>query len=224
MRSFGLWPLLSTWFLLASCSSTPLASLYGQQQNITAKDYRTILTRWTRSDRVYRNFDTKIFVTATLHAPEFRRAFALAFPEIYGHGGTITKRELVTLTGDVEQFHNFFIAVYTPDDKWNDLDQADSIWHLSLIGSNDKVAVDPASIEPIKIDANLREVYPYITKFDKAYLVRFPLTDAMHQLVLEPQSTSATLRIASAIGVAELQWKLISPLSKNEPSNKVITD
>jgi hypothetical protein len=197
------WPLL-----MVACVPHSRASLYGSQANLTAEDYAQTLDRWTRSDRVYRDFDTMLFVTATLHSSELRRAFALAFPEIYGHGGTITKRELVDLTGDVEQFHNFFIAVYTPNDKWNDLARPDSIWHLTLIGSDDKVAVDLSSIETVKIDANLREVYPYLSQFDKAYLVRFPLTDAMHHLVLEPQSTRATLRMASALGVAEMHWEL----------------
>jgi hypothetical protein len=129
----------------SGCAHHLPVSLYGVQQHLEAKDYNAVLARWTRSDRVYKGFDTKIFVTGTLHSPEFRRAFAIAFPEIFGHGGAITRRELVDLTGDVEQFHNFFLAVYTADENWNDLARPDSIWHLTLIGS-DEVAVDPASI------------------------------------------------------------------------------
>jgi hypothetical protein len=193
---------------VAGCSSPPVrASLYGPQRKIGPADYAEVLRTWTHSARVYQSFDSKLFVNATLHSPELRRAFAQAFPEIYGHGGTVTRRELVDLTGDVEQFHTFFLAVYTADDKWNDLAMPDSIWHLSLIGS-DEVVVDPSSIEIIRKDANLAAVYPYITTFDKIYLVRFPLTDAMSRLVLDPRSTSATLRIASALGVAELRWDL----------------
>ena len=56
-------------------------------------------------------------------------------------GGTITRQELVDLTGDVEQSHTFFLCAYTPVYKWNDLDRRDSIWRLTLIGSDD-VAVD----------------------------------------------------------------------------------
>jgi hypothetical protein len=194
--------------VLAACAPPPRASLYGSQKKITADDYESILARWTRSDRVYQGLDSKMFVTASFHSPELRRAFAIAFPEIYGHGGSITRRELVDLTGDVEQFHNFFLAVYTADEKWNDLAMPDSIWHLSLIGSED-VAVEASSIEIVRIDANLRAVYPYLGRFDRAYLVRFPLTDPMHRLVLEPKSSSANLRIASALGVASMVWELI---------------
>ena len=54
-----------------------------------------VLKTWTRSAKIYQGLDSKMFVTATFHSPEFRRVFALAFPEIYGHGGNITRRELV---------------------------------------------------------------------------------------------------------------------------------
>lgn len=201
---------------LAACAPPPKASLFGPTKKISADEYQTILSRWTRSDRVYQGLDSKMFVTATFHAPELRRAFGVAFPEIYGHGGSITRRELVDLTGDVEQFHNFFVAVYTADEKWNDLAMPDSIWHLTLIGSED-VAVEASSIEIIRIDANLRAVYPFLGRFDRAYLVRFPLTDPMHRLVLEPKSTSANLRIASALGVASLVWELIPSAGQQTP-------
>jgi len=193
--------------LAAGCSSPPPASLYGTGHQISAKEYADVLATWTRSDKVYGGLDTKMFITGTFHSSEFRRAFAVAFPEIYGHGGNITRRELVDLTENVEQFHNFFVAVYTSDRKWNDLAKPDSIWRVSLVGS-EEVAVDAAEIVIVKLDANLRAVYPYVGRFDEGYLVRFPLTDAMHRLVLDGKSTSVTLRIASALGVAELRWAL----------------
>jgi hypothetical protein len=194
--------------MLLGCSTTPsVASSPSNQESTGTDDYRAQLSHWTRSDRVYRGFDTQLFVTATFHTPELRRTFAVAFPDIYGHGGTITKRELVELTGDVERFHNFFVAAYTPDDKWNDLDQPDSIWRLRLSGAQD-VAVDPAMVESIKIDANIRQVYPYLSRFDKAYIARFPLADAMNRLVVDSSTTVIKLRIASALGVAEMSWDL----------------
>jgi len=199
---------------LAACGSPKPAVLYGPERQLSASAYPEVLRTWTRSTKLYQGFDSKMFVTATFHSPEFRRAFAIAFPEIYGHGGNITRRELVDLTGDVEQFHNFFLSVYTPETKWNDLALPDSIWRVNLIGvtpsrelaADREVAVDPASIDSVRIDANLRAVYPYMSIFDRAYLVRFPLTDAMKRLVLDASSTRATLRIASALGVAELRW------------------
>ncbi|MEE8410473.1 MAG: hypothetical protein V3T05_12780 [Myxococcota bacterium] len=204
---FGLAALSIT---LAACGTTRPAVLHGPSQPLTAEDYPAVMKTWTRSAKVYKGLENKLFVSATFHAPELRRAFAIAFPEIYGHGGDITRRELVDLTGDIEQYNNLFVAVYTPNPKWNDLAKSDSIWRLTLIGS-DEVAVGPAEIVPIKIDENLRAVYPYIGRFDKGYVVRFPQTDPMNRVVLDHESTGFKLRIASALGVAEMEWVLVVP-------------
>ncbi len=193
-----------------ACQTPRPAVLHGPTGAIAAEDYPAILRTWTRSDKLYQGLENKLFATATYHAPEFRRAFAVAFPEIYGHGGTVTRQELVELTGDAEESHTFFLCAYTPVFKWNDLDRRDSIWRLTLIGSDD-VAVAPTTIEPIKVDENLRAVYDFIGRFDRCYLVRFPLVDAMQRMVLEPKSTHAVLRIASALGAAELRWQLSPP-------------
>lgn len=196
--------------MAAACGTTRPAMLLGPAQPLTAEDYPAVLKTWTRSAKMYKGLESKLFVSATFHAPELRRAFAIAFPEIYGHGGEVTRRELVDLTGNIEQYNNLFLAVYTPNPKWNDLAQTDSIWRLTLIGS-DEVAVGPAEVVPIKIDENLRAVYPYLGRFDKGYVVRFPQSDPMKRVVLDQKSTGFKLRIASALGVAEMEWELVLP-------------
>ena len=50
--------------------------------------------------------------------------------------------ELVDLSGGIEQYVNFFISAYTADTKWNDFNQPDSIWRLTL-SSNEGIVVSP---------------------------------------------------------------------------------
>ena len=202
--------------LLACTPQVRTASLFGPSTALDAKDYRLVLKTWTRSTKVYSSLDTKLFIDATLHSPEFRRVFALAFPDIYGQGGEVTRRELVDLSGGIEQYVNFFISAYTADTKWNDFNQPDSIWRLTL-SSNEGIVVSPAQIIQVKIDANLRAVYPHIDGFDRAYLIRFPLTDPMQRLLLKRDTESLTLRAASALGVADLTWQLEPLEIKDEP-------
>jgi len=172
------------------------------------------LKTWTRHDKIYQGLDNKLFISATYHAADFRRAFAIAFPDIYGHGGKITRRELVEMTGGVEQHHNFFIATYTPNVRWNDFSRDDSIWRISLYStaqSNDglgQAEVAPTEIIPLKIDENLRAVYPYISRFDKIYLVRFPLKDAWDRPVVDSHADEMVMRVASALGVATMRWRM----------------
>ena len=94
--------------LVLNCAEPRPARLIGPESPPKPEEYTDILDTWTRKSSIYQVFDQKLFISATYHSPEFRRAFAVAFPDIYGHGGAITKRELVDLTGDVENFHNFF--------------------------------------------------------------------------------------------------------------------
>jgi hypothetical protein len=210
-------PLLLAGLLLElSCITPHAVSLYGSEGAPHPADYMDVLESWTRSAKIYRHLDNKLFVTATYHSPELRRSFAVAFPDIYGHGGKITRRELVDLSGGVEQFHTFFLAVHTPDSRWNDLAKNDSIWHCSLAGSSEStVSVSAQEIIPVKIDENLRAVYPYIGRFDKIYLVRFPLTDPLHRVVIDTTTQRFVVRIASALGSAELPWVLSAPPSAN---------
>ena len=202
--------------LFAACSSPQKVALFSSEPPPKAKDYQKVLHAWTRQDKLYHGLDTRLFVTATFHAPAFRRAFAVAFPEIYGHGGNITRRELVDLSDDIEQFHNFFVTLYTAKTAWADLDRADSIWRLHL--ENDQnISVEPASIIPVTIDANLRAVYAYLGDFDSAYLVRFPHMDVQGRPLITPSTTRLVFRLSSALGSSELIWELIP---SNEPGAK----
>ena len=203
--------------LMGSCT-TPVrqVNLFGPAKLLKTGDYQEVLDTWTRSAKIYRDLDSKMFLTATFHAPEFRRVFALAFPDIYGHGAEITRRELVELSGGVEHYLNFFVSAYTHKVRWNDLAKEDSIWRLELEGSNG-VIVSPNEIIQVKIDANLKAVYPYIGAFDMGYLVRFRLTDPMNRLIATPKSEFLKMRIVSALGKAELEWKLTPSSPQKAP-------
>ena len=198
-------------FSATSCTQPHhVGVLFGPSTPVQASDYNLILDTWTRQAKIYQYLDSKAFITATFHAPEFRRVFALAFPDIYGHGGNVTRRELVDLTEGVEQYLNFFVTLYTADSEWNDLAKNNSIWRLNLTGSH-QVTVSPIEVLPVQIDENLRAVYPHIGRFDRTYIVRFPLADPMGRLVIPPSSQGFSVRIASALGNTQLNWNLAAP-------------
>lgn len=205
---------------LPACAQSRVAHIYGPVGEIAPEDYGAVLDAYTRSYKLYDRLDDILFVTATYHAPEFRKAFAVSFPEIYGHGGRVTRKELLELTGNVERYHTFFMVAYTPKRDWNDFDQADSIWNVTLVGPH--TTVPAAEITEVKVDENIHVVYPYVNRFDKAYLVRFPLTDAEGRLVIDNETRAFTLRLASALGAAEPTWtvKPGPPGSGPEPSGE----
>jgi len=222
-------PFSITWFLLlcailmipaGACQKRFKPSLQlPQNQAIMAKDYRAILDLWTKEDIVYSGFEHKMTAHATMITPMLRRAFAQRFPEIYGYGGQLTRKELVELSQSSEETLNFFVAIYTPQDKWNDLDKKDSIWHLTLqkiphLKATEQeviTSVDAYAIERLRIDENIKNVYDYVGLFDQAYIVRFPLTDDNNDnpMISTHHHQYLRLRIASSLGAATMTWELI---------------
>ncbi len=194
--------------LLSACKPIPPPTLFGSISEVDDRDYDRTFAQWTRHAKLYNVLDNVLFASSTFHAPQFRRAFGLKFPDIYGHGGEVTRRELVDLSSDAETFHTFLLKAYTPDLKWNDLDRADSIWRITLTNPDQNITVQAAQISRVKIDANLKAVYGYLGDFDRAYLVRFPLIDPTDKLVIEPHTTKFVMRIASALGTTQMTWDL----------------
>jgi hypothetical protein len=172
---------------------------------ITPDSYEQILADWTREDRLYDGLESKLFVHATFHSPEFRKNFLLRHPDVYGRGSETARRLALTLPDAVEEIE-FFFSAFTSDIKWNDFDQEDSIWRVILQGTNSE-AVD-GQVSRIKTTANLRAIYPFVTDFARTYVVRFPRTDAGGRPVISSASHEIGLQFLSALGGAKLIWKL----------------
>src|SRR5688572_791877 len=106
---------------------------------VRAEDYNEILKRWTRDDEVYDGLDSKLFVSATFHSPEFRRAFAMRHTDVYGQGSEEAGRLLLT-SPEAEEHLEFFFSASTSSPQWNDFDKENSIWRVTLEGEgNEKV-------------------------------------------------------------------------------------
>ncbi len=179
---------------------------------IEPRDYATVLDLWTRTDQAISALDHRITVKATMITPMLRKAYGVRFPEVYGYGGKVTREEMKDGGVGTEDTLNFFVACYTPEFKWNDLHKPDSIWHVSLQRIVDKdtteLTVDAQSIEKVKIDENLRTIYPYLNHFDSGYIVRFPLTTGDGKLVLQEGTNKLRMRVASSFAAASLDWAI----------------
>ncbi len=172
---------------------------------IEAADYDEILDRWTRHDRVYDILQTVLFVDATFHSPEFRVGFLARHRDIYGQGSEEARRLALTDEG-AEEGLEFFISAWTPSDKNNDFEDADSIWRVTLEG--DGGARVDGEVRRIKTSANVRIIYPYVTDFARTYAVRFPRTTPTGAAVLTGATRRLTLRLTSAAGEATLIWEM----------------
>lgn len=173
--------------------------------DIEAGDYDAILDRWTRHDRVYDILQTVLFVDATFSSPEFRVGFLARHRDIYGQGSEEARRLALTEEG-AEEGLEFFLSAWTPTEKNNDFEDADSIWRCTLEG--DGGARVDGTVRRIKTSANVRIIYPYVTDFARTYAVRFPRVTPTGEAVLSATTRKLTLRLTSAAGEAALVWNL----------------
>lgn len=90
----------------------------------------------------------------------------------------------------------FLLALYTAERKHNDLAEKDSIWRV-LIDDGEVEAV-ASSVELVTLDANVKQLFPYIGPFDVVYRVKVPWTG-------EPRRPF-TLRLMGALGSLTLDF------------------
>jgi hypothetical protein len=174
---------------------------------LSAGDYGEVLERWTRNDRLYDKLYSVLFAHATFHSPEFRRAFLLRHRDIYGRGSEEARRLSLTSEGADEQLE-FFLSAWTPDVKWNDFAEPNSIWRITIQGLEPDAEPVDGKVEKIKTTANIRVIYPYITDFAKTYAVRFPRATASGKPVITSSSPGFMLKISSGLGQMSLEWRL----------------
>jgi len=190
--------------LLTGCLPGPV-TLPG----VGGDDYQNELSRWTRKEEVYRGFEAKIFVTATYHADSFRDAYTQKRAAVLG----LSDRDQRQLRDDqrrtAESFHEFFVAVYTGERRWNDLEKPGSIWRLALVNDRSE-RVAPSEILRIdRRDAEVEAFYPFLDRFTQGYLIRFPKTSLeLNAPLLDETVRSFRLQLSSPVAVAELSWSL----------------
>ncbi|MCK5797259.1 MAG: hypothetical protein KAI47_08755, partial [Deltaproteobacteria bacterium] len=160
-------------------------------------------------------------------SPRFEAAYIAKRAEIFALStADVAKLREVAQKGRQDDF-TFVVIAATYDLAWNDFDQNDSRWRLSLVNDRgDQVA-------PRKIARRRRitetdvAFFPQLGKlFHQRYDVRFPRLLPNGSPLVTPETRSLTLRAAGALGKIELVWKLkaeapnlaISPRSKSKPA------
>jgi len=193
----------------ASCLPGPV-NLPG----VGGDEYARELSRWTRKVEVYRRFEAKVFVTATYHSPSFRQAYVRKRIAILGLAPPDQRRMEQEQRQRQERWHEFFVAIYTGDRRWNDLDRGDKgLWRLTLQSETGQ-RVRPAEIVRVKKrNAEMVSFYPYLNAFRTGYLIRFPKRTEQDPpaALLQDESVPFTLHLSSPVAVAALTWEPPTP-------------
>lgn len=153
---------------------------------------------WTRSAKLYRQFDTNLIIDTIYNSQMLRKKWVERVGEVSRMSGERKKRLHEDQSRENSTYAQFFVAVYTPYDDWNNLADPDSKWSVFL--SSDAEPIRPVSIEKVSLDslpwsANL----PFEPNFRTFYLISF--------LREKAGFGAKRLVISSLLGEVKFSWE-----------------
>jgi hypothetical protein len=126
----------------------------------------------TRSAKAYDGLAQVAFATATWQSSEVRAARV----DRVARWKAMTPAERSALQAEEDaaaaSFDEFTVSLFTSERAENDLDAKKTNWRIALVAGDGEAL--PAQVTNLRIDAELRELYPAIGDFDLVYQIRFP--------------------------------------------------
>jgi len=169
--------------------------------------YLSVLDNWTRTGKIYHNFETDSMASATYFAAPMRRAYVAEWTRAFDLPAGESASMLADQLEQDQRRVEFVISFYTPRMRENDLDSAVSSWRLWFIDATGR-KVAPAKIALLKVRHRQEfDFYPSYTEFGKLYRVFFPVVGEDGQPLVRDQGT-ITLRIAGVRGLIDLVWDI----------------
>lgn len=170
--------------------------------------YRTVFENWTRDARIHKGLEAELIASTTFKSRGFRLAYADEYAAAYRLTPEEKRDVLEKEQAAAAEHHDFFMACFVPEEKWNDFHRANSMWKLYLIADQD-VRVEPIEVTKVAIrDAVTPHFFPYVTPWKSSYIVRFPCYTSSKEPVIAAGTRKIKLVITSVLGSAEMVWDL----------------
>ncbi len=154
----------------------------------------------TRTFKLYNKFRTILILDTILNDYELRKTWARE--KTKSQKASLKEKSLLmaqereAANKEVE----FILALYTPEDEWNDLDDPETEWVVTLNPASDRVR--PVAIEKIKPETlKIRDHLPFHKNFRTFYRVSFKKSSGLKR--------PYTLVVSSVLGSAEFNWDRI---------------
>ena len=201
--------LLAGILIASGCTGVKNQETAGQLP-VSAKKmiYRDVMDAWTQEGRIYDGLFTKLISKITFKSAVFRQAYTEEYARLYNVEGPEFDNLAVVEQKEAAQYHDFVMAAYVPEKKWDDFSKETSMWKI-YITRDHLEQIKPLEIRKLKKkDPIMDYFYPYITTWKSIYHVRFPAFDPKtdSQIVGDPQD-ALTLVMTSVIGSVEFKWE-----------------
>jgi hypothetical protein len=189
--------------LFAGCG-TRVGTLY--EKVMGSPTYSQTTEKFTRTKEVHDGLDTRFILSATLLSPEWVRAFSEEFAGIYYLDAARKEKVISQWKTESEANVRFFVALFVPDERGNDLEKPDTLWSLRLVRADEKdfapVYVRKSGLKPEEIS----RFFPYSGTWYRAYEVAFP-KEALGGEQAKPGHTRLKLVLSGVQGRAVLAWE-----------------
>jgi hypothetical protein len=196
--------------LMAACGprKPPAVDFSEVNRPYRAEDYGVVRERWTRHAKLVRDLGTVLEGWATLKSWDWRQAYVEQYAATYNLPESERSELRRAQLESYRQAYEVHAAVQSTKDDWNDLEQKDSPWRVTLIDGSG-AEIEPTSIEVLKLP-ELYEMrfFPYRNDFTRTYLMRFARTnpDPEAKPFRGEATGHLTLRIAGPLGRIDLAW------------------
>jgi len=173
--------------------------------------YKRVCDQWSREARLHRGFEVPLIVSATLKSADFRRAYADEYAKAYQLTPEAKKQFVEDQKKAGRLGHEFVMAAFLPETKWDDFHKANSMWNLLLL-NDDNERVAPVEVRKVKgKDPVMSHFFPYITPWKSVYVVRFPChLPETSRPIIGDHTKEIRFIITSVLGTAEMLWNLES--------------
>jgi hypothetical protein len=197
---------------LSGCAAEQV-SLDGGVREYVATDYDRVLDRWTRTERMFSlpDLETYLTVTATFESYDFRWAYVVRYVHDYRLTIEQRKKLLDKALDETRTRHQFFVALYGGERRYNDLTKTDSAWIVRLIDDTGNETAPQEIVAVKKPNAIERTYFPYNTTYRQAFRIRFPSTSQDGRPTISPTAKWVGLRFAGAQGDSDILWQLTPP-------------
>ena len=168
------------------------------------------LDRWSRTERLFSlpELETYLTATATFESWDFRWAYVVRYVEDYRLTIDQRKKLLEKALDETRLRHEFFVALYGGERRYNDLTKPESASIVRLIDDTGNETAPQEIVAVRRPNAIERNYFPYNTIFRQAFRIRFPRANADGRPTISPTAKWLGLRFAGARGNTELIWHI----------------
>jgi hypothetical protein len=208
LRSLG--SALGAGLLGAGCgSSRPKPVDFAEvTRQYAGKDYPVVFQRWTRHGKLVRDVGTVMEMWSTYKSWDFRQAYIEQYAEAYSLGEADRRALRQSQLQAARTSYEFHVVAQSTDYRWNDLEQKDSVWKISLAdGTGAEVGPEAVTAERLP-ELYEMKFFPTRTDFSRTYTVRFPRSTVEGDTrFLGVNTGRLDLRVTGPLGRAEVTWE-----------------